>query len=111
MPSTPVVPNRSARQYVRNREEFRNRTREPSLYAVDHGPIYVVYSYGPHWPLFIYNKETRVWVENTDRYSVTTSRHRSQAHPHPLGVLEPSNTEAMKWLINFATSSNYCPGD
>lgn len=43
--------------------------------------LYVVFSYGPHWPLFIYNPATREWLENSDRTSRTTSKHRGQAHP------------------------------
>jgi hypothetical protein len=41
---------------------------------------YVVYSYGTHFPLFVW--QGGVWYENQDRYSVSTSKHRSQAHPH-----------------------------
>jgi hypothetical protein len=47
--------------------------------ASDGSRMYVVYSYGPHWPLFVWHDG--VWYENKDRYSVTTSKHRSQAHP------------------------------
>jgi hypothetical protein len=48
----------------------------------DGEPMYVVYSYGEHWPLFIYHYLTDTWFENSDKRSVTTSKHRSQAHPH-----------------------------
>lgn len=40
---------------------------------------YVVFSYGHHWPLFVYVDGT--WYENQERYSVSTSKHRSQLHP------------------------------
>jgi hypothetical protein len=43
------------------------------------GNAYVVYSYGTHWPLFV-NVDGK-WYENAGRYSVTTSKHRSQLHP------------------------------
>lgn len=43
--------------------------------------VYAVFSYGKHWPLFVYDGQAEVWFENTERYSNTTSRHRSQAHP------------------------------
>ena len=45
---------------------------------------YVVYSYGTHWPLFVWQASDGggAWFENQDRYSPTTSKHRSQAHPH-----------------------------
>jgi hypothetical protein len=43
---------------------------------------YVVYSYDRHWPLFIYDVRTDVWFENTSKYGVTTSKHKTQSHPH-----------------------------
>lgn len=48
--------------------------------ASDGTRMYVVYSYGEHWPLFVCHEGT--WYENSGRYSVTTSKHRSQSHPH-----------------------------
>ena len=41
---------------------------------------FVVYSYGPHWPLYIYDGCT--WYENASRVSPSTTRHRSQARPY-----------------------------
>lgn len=35
-----------------------------------------IYSYGPHWPLAVKLDERRVLL-NQDRYSMTTSHHRS----------------------------------
>lgn len=43
--------------------------------------FYVVYSYGHHWPLWVYDRQQSRWYGNTDRYSVTTARHKSQSHP------------------------------
>jgi hypothetical protein len=42
----------------------------------------VVYSYGDHWPLFMWNDTLQLWFENTERYSTTTSKHRTFTHPH-----------------------------
>jgi len=56
---------------------------------------YVVYSYGTHFPLYIF--QDGVWFENQDRYSVTTSKHRSQAHPHTATV--PMTTGAMIRIV------------
>ena len=38
---------------------------------------FVVYSYGPHWPLAFWNG--RFWLLNTERSSVTTNRHNTIA--------------------------------
>ena len=40
---------------------------------------YVVYSYGKHFPMYIY--EGGVWYANCDKYSPTTSKHQTQAYP------------------------------
>lgn len=42
--------------------------------------VYAVYSYGYHFPLFAYLNGA--WYANADRYSVSTSKQRGQAHPH-----------------------------
>ena len=56
---------------------------------------YVVYSYGTHWPLFI--NQDGIWYENADRYSPTTSKHRSQAHP--LTDTMPMTNAAMRRIV------------
>lgn len=71
--------NRNARDYVRNGIPFKNSNGQ--LFGHWETPtLYVVYSYGDHWPLFVWDNGE--WLENSDKYSVTTSRHHSQAHPH-----------------------------
>lgn len=79
--------NREARRHVQNRREFRGNNLfagwlEPTYAEDSNERMYVVYSYGEHWPLFIYHEPTDTWFENLERHSVTTSKHRSQAHPH-----------------------------
>jgi hypothetical protein len=73
--------NYEARSRVQSRTPFTAN----NLYGVRAGtsnePMYIVYSYGEHWPLFIYHEPTDTWFENSDKYSVTTSKHRSQSHP------------------------------
>ena len=93
---TPRINGRLARPYVQARNPFQNHSSQ--LYAVQHTPtLYVVYSYGSHWPLFVHDGFD--WHENEDRCSPTTSKHRTQTHPH---------TETIKksctWLRNFITS-------
>jgi hypothetical protein len=44
--------------------------------------LYVVFSYGEHWPLFIYSPETNCWYGNEDKTSRTTTRHYSSAFPY-----------------------------
>ena len=72
--------NREARNYVINGVPFKNSNGQ--LFGRWETPsLYVVYSYGEHWPLFAWDGQAKEWLENYDKYSVTTSRHRTCAHP------------------------------
>lgn len=71
--------------------------------AADGTRMYVVYSYGDHWPLFVCHDG--VWYENSDRYSVTTSKHRSQSHPHCDTMLVPC--DLLKKYVRYG--SDYQP--
>ena len=78
------IPNRDVRACVQTLETFDNSTGSlwSTIYGDSNSMRYVVFSYGPHWPLFVYDYRTHTWFENKDKYSVTTSRHRSVAHPN-----------------------------
>ena len=76
------VLNTKVRPYVQHKLDFEN-SGGSFFGSYSHSKRqYAVYSYGPHWPLFIYSNVTGRWYENTDRYGTTTSKHHSQAHPH-----------------------------
>lgn len=80
------VSNSSCRPFVQRREAFQGS----NLYAInlDQGTDdfrYVVYSYGDHWPLFIYTNGC--WFENEEKHSRSTTKHRSQSHPHHPTIL------------------------
>lgn len=80
------ISNCNARDYVKRLSEFKAN----NLWSewVDDSDTdtedarYVVYSYDRHWPLFIYEVRTDMWFENASKYSVTTSKHKSQSHPY-----------------------------
>ena len=40
---------------------------------------YIVYSYGYHYPMYIYIDQ--MWIGNSTKYSTSTSRHMTQAYP------------------------------
>jgi len=77
--------NKACRAQVQNRNAFtaNNIFAEYITTNADLSPLttcrYVVYSYGKHWPLFIY--EGGHWYANIDKYSPTTSKHFTQANP------------------------------
>jgi hypothetical protein len=84
--------NGKCRAFVQNCQAFKAN----NLFAVHNREgVYSVWSYGYHFPLFAYLNGT--WYENSDRYSVSTSKHRSQSHP--LTETVKVNTEDLQRLI------------
>lgn len=83
--ASPQVSNRDSRRYVQRRESFRNNNDTLWGTLFEKSQMYTVYSYRMTWPLFIACRPIEggewVWFENADKFSVTTSRHRTQAHP------------------------------
>jgi hypothetical protein len=117
--------NQSCRPLVRSRTVFNGSNLFSAFYpahsadtsrpaATGAADRYVVYSYGHHWPLFIFvPKESLpdgtpctathaggaadgIWFENQDKYSRSTTKQRSQAHPHCTTI--PLSCAAMKDL-------------
>lgn len=84
--------NAKSRQFVQRLEEFK----ASNLSARREGQFYVVYSYD-WYPLFAYSYENNKWFENADKYSASTSRQKSQSHPHQ-ETLELSH-EGLKDLL------------
>lgn len=56
-----------------------------------------MYSYGTHWPMFVW--ENGQWYEIASKYSRSTSRHHSQAHPHEDTL--PMELDAMLVLAEY----------
>ena len=91
--AAPRINGRQCRPFVQDRKAFTNSNGQ--LYAVRHTPLlYVVYSYGEHWPLFVWDGFD--WYENEDSYSPTTSRHRSNANPY-----KNTDKRSCTWLKTF----------
>lgn len=78
--SKPRITNRNASDYTRAKREFKAN----NIFAewTPDGTRYVVYSYGPHWPLYIYDSTTDQWYANFSHYGRTTiSKHFTQSRP------------------------------
>ena len=90
--------NKNCRRYVENREEFNGS----NLFSRWHGNVYVVYSYGEHYPMFLWIDPERAdggWYENSDKYSRSTSKHHSQARPLNAEVIQHASTQDLKNLM------------
>lgn len=84
--------NREARQYVINRIPFKGS----NTFGEGDNKLYVVYSYGYHFPMFIWNGNE--WIGNNDTYSRTTSKHLSQLNP--LRIYKYVSTEELLEIIS-----------
>jgi hypothetical protein len=90
MTKTTKIAGGQARPYVQAKKAFRNHNNQ--LFARWEAPLlYVVYSYGDHWPLWVWDGFD--WYENEDKYSPTTTKHRSQTNP-----FTPTTKVSRTWL-------------
>ena len=64
----------------------------------NYNSIYVVYSYGYHFPLYAF--KNGLWYENIDKYSVSTSKQKTQSRPNTTEFLKVS-TEEIQQLIKY----------
>lgn len=73
------INGRKCRPYVEKKIPFKNSNGQ--LFGRWETPLmYVVYSYGEHWPLYVWDGFD--WFENEDKYSRTTTHHRGYARPY-----------------------------
>ena len=109
MPNAKRIDVRFSRPYVQRKEPFNNPNGQ--LYAEWQGldgrenseARYCVYSYGPNWPLFIYVPLVDTWFENKDKFSPTTSKHRTYTHPHCETVLLTLTQMKLLNLLGYAS--------
>lgn len=67
--------NKQCRVQVNRRELFKAN----NLFAEEVGGAYVVYSYGHHFPIYVWKNGQ--WYGNSEKRSASTTRHQSQARP------------------------------
>jgi hypothetical protein len=99
-----TVSNREIRNLVTNREVF--KTHNGTVFSENKDNLYVVYSYGHHFPMYAYDAEAREWFGNADKYSPTTSRHQSYARPDSSVEFMPS--ELLRSLVDRGSYAAYC---
>lgn len=75
-----ATPLRNVRSLVRSRQEFEGNSIYAQWRTASNGQrLYVVFSYGVHWPLFVWHDGK--WYANGDKFSVTTTKHKTLADP------------------------------
>ena len=97
------VSNNKARDYVNGFKEFQGSNMFGKWLDVGNGRtetnlLYAVYSYGSHFPMYIWDSTEKKWLGNKDKYSRSTTRHQSQGRPS--GEIHVwYNTDDMKEVI------------
>lgn len=106
------ITNNQMSEYTTFRRTF--RTTNETVYAqYEHNhnnpdsDLYVVYSYGKHFPMYIYDEDTQSWYGNEDKNSVTTLRHQTLARPDSEHITALP-THEMSRLISLGGYRNYC---
>jgi hypothetical protein len=86
------------RTFVQQRRNFVTSNKQLYGYSISSGGevIYVVWSYGAHWPLHVFARDR--WFSNEDKYGVTTSQHYGKSHP--LGNTTKLSLRAIKRLVD-----------
>jgi hypothetical protein len=72
--------------------------------------LYIVYSYGYHFPLVIYDFTCKRWYMNMDKRSRTTSKHqfiiRQSFAKHHMSAIA-SDTEEMSGIDNYGSTAHW----
>lgn len=93
--------NSDARRFIEYRDTFEtnNKTMFGEWRRVESGDnpkdVYAVYSYGYHFPMYIWDDQAQVWVGNKDKYSRTTTTHQTKARPQA-PIAQWFSTDIMK---------------
>ncbi len=88
------VSNRDAGRMVELRRAFQGSNTYGTEYGVNN---YAAFSYGAHWPLFVYYRGT--WYGNSEKYSVTTSKHKGQLRPD--AEIQPRTTRELQDMVSL----------
>jgi len=94
------VSNRESGNCVKNQQEF--STNHGSLYGTKFRLGYAAFSYGSHWPLFVFYRGK--WYANSDKASRTTSKHYGCAHPG--GVVNLRTKGQMRDIVEKLRSAS-----
>ena len=73
------ISNKNCAEFVENKVPFQAN----NIFTNDYNEkMYIVYSYGYHFPMYVCDiANGNIWYENSDKYSVSTSKQQTQARP------------------------------
>ena len=100
----PKLANRQVRDAVNKRQLFKNNNDTLYSDSTSH-ELYVVYSYGTHYPMYVYDNIARQWFGNETRSSSTTERHKTHARPD--GDIRWASTDYLRAMILAGSYVNH----
>lgn len=78
-----------------------------TLFGFNKGGLYVVYSYGTHFPVAVY--KNGVWLVNEDKYSRTTSKHQGYVRRGIGYSVVPEQFRSTAALVELVSSTGRQP--
>lgn len=61
--------------------------------------VYAIYSYGSHFPMYVWDETSQQWLGNKNKYSRTTSSHQSKYRPSE--VAEWFDTTTLRDIVRY----------
>ena len=92
-------------EHTTNHKQFKNSTE--TVFTKKRRDLYVVYSYGEHFPMYIYDHHVHLWFGNYDKYSPTTSKHQTMARPDA-DEINMLSTEELSALVRLGSYGEFC---
>jgi len=106
-----TITNKQMCEYTTYRIPFQNNngtvtaSETPNAFAGQ--DLYVVCSYGEHFPIYVYDYQSEMWFGNYDKYSPTTSKHQTMARPE-VDDIHMLSTEELNQVIYCGRYRHYC---
>ena len=86
--------NQKASIYTTNKQDFWGSNTFGNMV----NGSYAVFSYGRHFTMYIF--KSGKWYENSDKYSISTSKQQNQLRPSIIGSFIMKTTDKMIKLLN-----------
>ena len=93
---TKRVNNSDMWRYTTDRQEFKNHNE--TAWGEWRDNLYIVYSYGQHFPMYVYDEQADRWYGNRDKFSRTTTRHQTNSQPEGVPI-EWTDTKHLMAII------------
>jgi hypothetical protein len=94
--------NKQAGQHVTNKEPFKGS----NTWGEWIKDLYVVYSYGRHFPMYVWDEKLGMWFGNEDKYSRSTTRQQGQLRPSA-PFISYYNTDSLIKLVSTGSVAEW----